>query len=331
MTTTNWDLIGHEWAVDLLRQHLAQDRLRHAYLFTGPEGVGRRTLALRLAQAINCTEPPAPGEACRACRVCRQIERMQHPDLAVVQGAGSGGALLVDQVRELQHGLSLAPYEARYRVAALLRFEAANPSAANALLKTLEEPPPQVVLMLTAESAERLLPTIVSRCEALRLRPLPLESVAAGLQARYGLPEEEARLLAHLSAGRPGYALRLHEEPERLEQRRAWLDDHRRLLSAGRVERFATAEALVRDKENLRTVLQTWLSLWRDALLRAAGASAPLVNLDRAGEIENLAARAGLDGARAAAAALERTLARLDSNVNARLAVEVLMLDLPAN
>src|SRR5512145_2723330 len=99
----NWDMLGHEWAVNLLREHIAQDRLRHAYLFLGPEGIGRRTLALRLAQAVNCTNPPEPGEPCRACRTCEQIERMQHPDLAVVKAEGKGGTIKVDQVRELQH------------------------------------------------------------------------------------------------------------------------------------------------------------------------------------------------------------------------------------
>ena len=204
----NWNILGHEWAVDLLKEHVARQDVRHAYLFTGPQGVGRRTLALRLAQALNCLQPPAPGEACYACRICVQTEKMQQPDLSVVQSERIGGTLKVEQIRELQHDLALHPYEARYRVAALLRFEEAHPSAMNALLKTLEEPGPQVVIVLTAESAERLLPTIVSRCEILRLKPLPLEVVDQGLQNLWGLPAEKARLLAHLSGGRPGS---LHE------------------------------------------------------------------------------------------------------------------------
>src|SRR5574342_647685 len=137
-----WDLLGHEWAARLLTEHIAGGRLRHAYLFTGPRGVGRRTLALRLAQAVNCLQPPAPGVPCGACSACVRMERMQHPDLAVIQAETEGGVLKVEGVRDLQHSLSLAPYEARYRIALLLRFEEANPSAANALLKTLEEPPP---------------------------------------------------------------------------------------------------------------------------------------------------------------------------------------------
>jgi DNA polymerase-3 subunit delta' len=167
----NWNLLGHEWAVQLLSGQLERNSLRHAYLITGPAGVGRRTLALSLAQAVNCPTPLAPGFPCQTCRTCSQIARQQHPDLAIIQAEEVGGTLKVDQVRELQRSLNLAPYQARYRVALLLRFEEAHPSAANALLKTLEEPASQVILILTASSPDALLPTVVSRCEVFRLRP----------------------------------------------------------------------------------------------------------------------------------------------------------------
>lgn len=331
----NWDMLGHEWAVSLLKEHLAQNRLRQAYLITGPPGIGRRTLALRLAQALNCPQPLAAGEPCRTCRTCKQIERMQHPDLAVVQAEQRGGTLKVDQIRDLQHSLSLAPYEARYRIGLFLRFEEAHPSASNALLKTLEEPPPQVVMILTAQNAESLLPTIVSRCEVLRLRPLPAEQVRLGLQERWNLPAEQAQLLGPISGGRPGYAMHLHQEPESMEQRQAWLDDMRRLVGCSRVERFAYAEAITKwkdkdqDKEKLRETLLVWISFWRDIFLRAADSAASIANLDRSEPIDDLAARCGLEAARSTLSALERTLNLLDGNINPRLAVEVLMLDLP--
>src|SRR5512134_870562 len=131
--TDNWDLTGHRWAVDLLRRHVANGEARHAYLFAGPPGVGRRTLALRFAQALNCTAPPAPGEYCGQCRACRLIRAAKHPDLSVVEAAREGGILNIDLVRDLQHSLALAPYEARYRVALLHRFQEANDNAQNAL------------------------------------------------------------------------------------------------------------------------------------------------------------------------------------------------------
>lgn len=330
-------MLGHEWAVSLLRSHLVHDSPRHAYLITGATGIGRRTLALRFAQALNCPSPIAPGEACLQCRTCQQIERMQHPDLAVVQAEWRGGTLKVEQVRDLQHTLALTPYEAHYRVALLLRFEEAHPSAANALLKTLEEPAPQVILLLTAESAESLLPTIVSRCEVLRLRPLPLQTVQDGLSSQWGLNAAEAQFLAHFSGGRPGFALQLHQNPERLEKRQEWLEKQQQLMDANRVERFAFAEAMAdfKDKDNkiarmveLREMLLTWQSFWRDVLLCASAASVPLANLDRTEEIQKLVGRLEMNSIHNMVSNLDRTLAQLDKNVNARLALEVLLLDM---
>ncbi len=325
----NWNMLGHEWAVKLLTENVAHNQVRHAYLISGPQGVGRRTLALRLAQAVNCAQPTAPGVPCGVCRTCVQIERMQHPDLAVVRAEQRGGTLKVEQVREIQHSLSLAPYEARYRVAILLHFEEANLNAANALLKTLEEPGPKVILILTAESPELLLSTVVSRCEVLRLRPLPLEQVNRGLQEHWGVPPDEAQLLAAISNGRPGYALHLYQHPEKKEQRRAWLDQHAYLISGSRVERFRFADSMYKDKEATRELLFVWLSLWRDIVLRAAGASTPPANLDCEQEISKLAQYAGLHKAQRVTLALDKTIQLIERNVNTRLALEVLMLELP--
>ena len=325
----NWDMSGHEWAVQLLSDHIAQGRTRHAYLFTGPHGIGKRTLALRFFQALNCLAPPAPGQFCGACSSCTRIQQMQHPDLDTLQAEQEGGTLKVDRIRSLQRNLALTPYDARTRMALLLRFEEANPSASNALLKTLEEPSPHVVLVLTAVSPESLLPTIVSRCEVLRLSLSPLRAVSDYLQKYKGLPAEQALLLAHLSAGRIGYASKLHEEPDRLEQRRAWLDDLIQLLNSSRVRRFSYADTLSKDKDLARQVLQLWLSYWRDVMLRTVGASAPVLNRDREDEIEDLSGKLDVIEASKTVKALERTITQIENNVNPRVAIEVLLLDLP--
>ena len=332
--TDNWNILGHEWAVDMLRQHAAHDEIRHAYLFSGPPGLGRRTLALRLAQALNCTKPLAPGVPCGLCRDCKQIDAMQHPDMNVIQALDGdnqpkeGGTLKVDQIREVQRSLSLKPYQAKYRVALFLRFQEANDNAANALLKTLEEAPAHAILLLTADTPEQLLPTIISRCEILRLRSLPIEAVVADLIYR-GVDEERARLLAHISGGRPGYARRLVDDVSLLEKRDERLNDLQSLLPAARVEKFSYADKLSKDKDAMRQAITIWLSYWRDVMLRVAGSETPLINVDRNMEIEFLAGRMNLSTARRVVSDLENALEKMDRNVNSRLLAEVLLMDWP--
>ena len=330
--TDNWGLLGHEWAVEMLKQHLSRDSVRHAYLFTGPPGLGRRSLALRFAQALDCPNPPAPGEACRKCKTCQQIERMQYADLAVIQAEKEGGTLKVEQIRSVRQSLSLKPYQGKYRLALFLRFQEANANAANALLKTLEEAPAHVILLLTADTVEQLLPTITSRCEILRLRPLPVERVERYLKER-GAEAESARLLAHISSGRPGYALRLMADKEALDFRQKRLGEIQSLLKSNRRGRFAYAEKLTERKyearERFRETLLLWLSFWRDVLMRTAGSETPLTNVDFSGAVDALAERLTLAEVRKLVSDGEGAIDKLERNVNARLLAEVTLLDWP--
>ena len=325
---SNWDLTGHEWAVNMLKKHIVHGTTRHAYLFSGPPGLGRRTLALRFAQALNCPTPLQAGIPCGVCRDCKQIEVMRHADLTIVQSDLAGGILKVDQIREARKTLILKPYMSKYRVALFLRFHEANDNAANALLKTLEEAPSYAVLILTADTPEQLLPTIFSRCEVLRLRPLSVEMVQRELERR-AVENSRARLLAHISGGRMGYAIRLIENDSLLEWREERLDDLLKLLPASRVEKFAYADKLARDKDSMRQTITFWLSYWRDVMLRTAQAETPLVNVDRNVEIEDLAGRMDLSSARTVVGGLENALEKLERNVNPRLLAEVLLMDLP--
>ncbi len=328
-----WDLIGHEWAVRLLQGHIRQNRVRQAYLFTGPAGIGRRTLALRFAQALQCLNPPEPGVPCGVCAACRQIQRQQHPDLLVVQAPRQGGTLKVDQVRELQRQLALAPYQGPYRVALILRFEEAHPSAANALLKTLEEPPPRVVLLLTAESPEALLPTIVYRCEVLRLRPLAPQALAEALEARQHLPPEQAHRLAHLAHGRPGLALRWQQHPETLAQREAYLHLLEELLHRDLLARFAWAEGWVKAQAHpaqaLRPLLQAWLDFWRDVLLWRLGDPAAVTQVTRRDLIRWVAQNLTPAQVHRVVQRLLQGLEDLERHLNPRLLVEVILLETP--
>lgn len=325
---SNWALIGHQWAINLLQNQIRSDRLRHAYLFLGPSGIGKRDLAIAFAKAMNCLEPVESGIFCDKCRVCRQINRSQHADFFILKREEGDKDIKVKALRELQRSLSLAPYDAEYRIALILNFQDASISASNALLKTLEEPPPKVILLLTAEIPESLLPTILSRCELIRLRPLALDSLSEELAIR-GISDEHARLLAHVSGGRPSYAQQLHTESDLLDQRSLWLDDQQELISSDRRSRFEYAKKLSKDKSEFRQVLLTWSSFWRDVLLRSARADSPIENLDREQQIDVLADDFDLNAIHRFLADLQHTLSLLETNVNARLAAEVLLLDMP--
>jgi DNA polymerase III subunit delta' len=333
-----WPVLGHEWAIELLKQHIRAGGVRHAYLFTGPDQVGKRTLALAFAMVLTCPEAPSTGEACGRCRACASIQSESHPDLSIVRLIDGESEVKIDQVRELRRQLALTPLQAERRIALLVDFDLASDEAQNALLKTLEEPAERVVLLLTAGSTSRLFPTLVSRCEVLNLRPVHPDVIERALMAD-GEPAESARLLAALSGGRPGAAKGMRADPEQLSQRSAALDDMARLLSANRNERFTTAETWSRKRtraEELEAVrrrvrprLITWLTLWRDALLVSHGVKTHLANPDRTADLERLAGSFSREALAAGVTAIQAALDRLDRYANIQLTLETLMLDLP--
>jgi DNA polymerase-3 subunit delta' len=358
MTGDNWGLLGHERVVEILRHHIEQDSVRQAYLFSGPPGIGKRSLALHFAQALNCPEMITPGTPCRTCHTCLQIEKMQYPDLAVVQSDPINENSIVDQIRSLQYSLSLNPYQGKFRIALFLRFNEFHESASNALLKTLEEAPKHVILILTADNPEQLLPTIVSRCEVYRLPIVPIKIVQ-----EYFLDQsndlEYSHLLAHISDSRPGFALRIQKYAEYLSIRNKKLDELTDLLTSNRIKRFSYAEKLSRDSKDKRSkmieklkkkdekedyflkdwlpywssemqlVLEIWCSFWRDVMLTCSGANFIITNSDREEEIRKVAASISLPQARQVVITIEKTIERLNRNVNARMLLEVLLLDWP--
>ena len=320
-----WQVVGHKWAVDLLKRALAGERVAHAYLLTGPPQIGKRLLALNFAQALNCLDEEKP---CGQCLACSKIAHGSHPDVQVIEG--ERGTLKIDQMRTLRHEAALSPLEGRWKVYIIRQMEQATAEAANCLLKTLEEPPAYVILVLTASEAEALLPTIVSRCQVLNLRALATETVQASLQERWRVDGERAELLARLSGGRLGWAVAASQNNAILDRRERHLDEMMKLMSQERVERLEYAQQLSRNPEAVSELLHLWLSWWRDLLLAAGGSSAGIINIDRENTLRAQAQRYSLGQVRDFIEALRAAVWRLEHNANTRLTLEVLMLSLPA-
>ncbi len=319
-----WNTICHEWAVNMLAR--AAEQPTHAYLFVGPAQIGKLTLAQDFARALNCTGKHKP---CGVCRSCKLIETEQHPDVRVVRRMPDKTEILVEQLRELQNELALKPHEGRWRIAIIENVHEANANAANAFLKTLEEPAPQVVLLLTASNAEAVLATIRSRCQMIPLRPLPISQVEQLLHERQQLEPERAQLLARLSGGRIGWAIEASEDESLLDERRARLQQILDALPHGRSARIELAGKLTRDESDVMQTLDLWLSWWRDLLLVRGQCEHSIMNVDFRDRLARDAARLDLSAIQRYVLAIQSARQQIEQNVNARLAVEVMLLSAP--
>ncbi len=320
-----------------LQKSLQGGRYSHAYLLVGPKQVGKGTLALNIAQAVNCLSPEDPP--CGECTQCQRIAEGRHADVRVIglQRVGEAGPprteIGIGEVREVQSQASLKPYEGSHRVLIIDGAEYMSEEASNALLKTLEEPPPQVLFMLLTSAEEDLLPTIRSRCQRLELKPLPIEEVRTELVSAHSVEHQEAELLAHLSRGRLGWAISAAGDPSIMEARRTTLDPIAQLSEASLEERFEYASELsslfYRNREGARQTLCMWLRWWRDLLLIVEGAEAFVDNVDWMDTLRLTASQFTTAQIAGFLSAILTTQEALDHNANARLALEVLMLRLP--
>jgi DNA polymerase-3 subunit delta' len=340
-----WTVVGQDDAIRVLGAAARGERLAHAYLFTGPAHVGKTMTALQFAQALNCTgdEPP-----CGRCRQCERIASGTHADVEIVDRTSmcdhkdhkpgehksdNSRDIRVCQIKRVEEIVSRAPFEGRYRVIILDPADAMRDDSQNMMLKTLEEPPPNVVFVLVTDREEMLLPTIRSRTRRIEFQGVPKRVIEQTLRTRWEAEPSRAAELANLSGGRLGWALIALRDEEMLPQHREMLDRAEALAGAPVADRFAFAGQLgakyTKDRAGVQATLTAWQEWWRDLLLIAGGREEQATHRDRLDRLRPLAAQCGVAPAVRALRAITDARQQLEENASPVLALEAMMLTLP--
>lgn len=320
---------GHEPMLRRLRSAIQQGRAHHAYLLSGPDGVGKATVGRALAQALNC--PEHPGEGCGRCRVCERLRRGLHPDLMSLQAEGA--QIKIQQIRDLEARLAQGPHEGEALVILIDEAERLSIGAANALLKNLEEPRPGVHFVLVSASPHRLPVTVRSRCQRLRFGPLSESELRRLLTERLSVEAPEPGRLddaVRVADGRVAQALLLLES----EELPAWQRWSQRLADPAALGQGAIptlVQKLLQEVDEPQAVLKLVLPLLRDQLLVAAGLDqhgARLTRLDEQGQAALQASPRSSRQLERRMEAVHEGLRDLDASVNKHLALEQVLVRL---
>jgi DNA polymerase-3 subunit delta' len=341
---TATQLVGHGWVLEAIARSRSAGRLAHAYLLTGPAQIGKFTTALEIARLLLCPEtapsprpspPQGQGSArgCGVCRHCRLASRRVHPDLQVLEIPAGRRNIPLQDVHEFLHGIALRPVEAPCKVYIVRNADDLAEEGANALLKTIEEPPPLVTLLLTAPDPASVLPTIVSRCQVIRLRPVASDEISSHLMQTGGVDAARAAVLARASRGQPGWAILAAANADLLGERTQRAADLLRLLRGNRLDRIQYADGLAERwsgaAREVREALSVWMDVWRDALLIQHGLNDRIRHVDNAEEIVRLAGELSAESVQSALESALLTADALERNANPRLALETYLLLLP--
>ena len=317
------DVTGHERIIEVFRRSVRAGKVSHSFIFEGPPGCGRRKTALALIQAIFCRS--VDDDACGVCPSCRKVASGNHGDIHFVEPLPDKRDISIDQLREIQRELSLRPYEAPRKACIMEPAERMSINAANSLLKTLEEPPGNAIIILLSENADMLLPTIRSRCQLIRFSPLSPENIRL-LLVRNGMATDAADLLAPMSEGSMQRAGELDNET--LYARREALITHLSALDIGKISSvFDTAEELAGNRDETLASLDLLLSFARDSVYLHAGCS-DIVNTSIRPALEKFAARCTLEGALQILGAITETRRAVQRNANNKLALDCLFMKL---
>jgi len=313
------EILGQTQAINWLRTAIQQERLATAYLFTGIDGIGKSTVALNLAKVLNCLSLQE-GDACEKCLNCKKINARTHPDILFVQPEGQ--SIKIEQIRKVQHNLSLKPASAKKRVVIINNAELMTTEAANAFLKTLEEPPLNTILILIAQHKSQLLPTIVSRCQVVPFRPLPLKIIQEVLEKKKKQPSQKAFFLAHLAEGSLGKAFAFLEREVDLDLIMSWIGKEVSIKTL-----LNSVQILTENLEKNEDFLDFFQVIWRDILLFKKGCNDFLINKNFTQEYTNLAHDYTEKKVQEKLKTIEEARKLLKQNVQKRLILEYLLLD----
>src|SRR5262245_3482893 len=333
-------VVGHHRLIDLLKRSVGGGTLPPSLLFTGPSGVGKRLTAIAVAQTLNCQRQTTDAsrlttDACGECAACRRIARGAHPDVLVVE-PGDTGTIKIDQIRDVVDRANYRPFEGRRRVVVIDEADALVVPAQNALLKTLEEPPPSSVFILVTARPDVLLPTVRSRCPQLRFRPLAADDIAAVLIAR-GQTDSQARAVAATADGSVGRALaasaaelvEAREVAEHVLTQAANQKEPARRIGGAQDLLAKTGAGGATDRDQLASHLRAMASLLRDVEVLAAGADAgALANADMRPALDRLTPAYRGDRGVRAFAAVDEALVALERNAGVKIVADWLVLQL---
>lgn len=331
-----WRTFGHDKSKRVLQASIAEGRIAHAYMLSGPASIGKMTLALDLSRSLNCLSLEKP---CDKCKQCIRIDRGVHADIHFIEVTKDVRdrrhrvLIGIEQIRDVFRELNLKPYEGSFRAVIVDGAEYFSEEAANSLLKTLEEPPEQVVIILLTVDHNIVLPTLVSRCQLLEMRPLSQSKIAGFLQAEHSIQVDKAHEIARLSHGMVGWALRAIQAPDLVEDLMTRLDIIVGVLDAAIEQRFSYANDLAvifaKDRWNALKELDLWLTWWRDVLLVKHELPKLVINSTRMDFIKTISEVLTIVQIIAVLRSIEDTKRMLDRNANPRLALENLVLSLP--
>jgi DNA polymerase-3 subunit delta' len=329
-----WQVKGQEKAINLIDQALKNGLIAHSYLLTGPEHIGKMTLAKNMAQALNCEQSSPP---CGECRSCLKIANSSHADVTIVSLSQEDDSekteIGIDRIRDICHSANMLPYEGKFRVFIIDKAELLSPAASNALLKTIEEPPPQIVFIFLTSDSSRLLPTIVSRCQVISLKLVPISQVEQFLTQTYKISPERSRLLAWLSRGRIGWAISAAEDESTIIKHQEGVKKLVDIINDNEEERLEAAADMAarfaKNRESVYSMLNDWLNFLRDLLLTGLGLSELVINVDFKSVLDSLSPKIEFSDLIESISETDRASVDLRHNVSPRLVLDNLFLDLP--